>query len=217
VFFLDSISLLLCGIGVGWLIGQSLSPVVNTVITSIVVLVASIVGTLSGIKTVPERQTKGEIKKDNNNHWLKNFTTISPLPLAILVTGLVAGSCLGIYARTNEWLSPNPQQFAQKWNDIGLADKDIKRRLFDTLYPLTPLSDIPSKNEKQTQATPRHLAAALYGVSSDDCSLLQTKHGKELRARLKALNNKRINSALEKCNNDSCLESIKELVCSNTK
>ena len=58
VFFLDAVSLLLCGIGVGWLIGQSLSPVINTVVGSILALIASVVGSLAGIEIEPEKYTK---------------------------------------------------------------------------------------------------------------------------------------------------------------
>lgn len=75
--------LLIAGIGIGWLAGLSLSPVVATVLAAIMSAVGGAVAGLASAGYAPARQRV--------NAW----------PAAILVLGVAIGSPAGILARTH--------------------------------------------------------------------------------------------------------------------
>ena len=75
------------GLGVGWIMGLSLTPVVGTVLTSILGVVA---GVVSGISVFDDERTK----------------FIDAWPLALLVVGVAVGGTLGVLTRTNNYLGP---------------------------------------------------------------------------------------------------------------
>jgi hypothetical protein len=82
------------GCALGWLTGLSLSPVIQTVLTSVlgvtVALTSLVVGLPSEGAQPLERTLNGKIE-------------INVAPLAALLIGLALFSPLGIYARTHEW------------------------------------------------------------------------------------------------------------------
>ena len=55
----QSVGLILCGLGVGWLIGMSVSAVVGAVVGGIVATLLAIVGTLAGLD-LPNAEPKRE-------------------------------------------------------------------------------------------------------------------------------------------------------------
>jgi hypothetical protein len=126
-----SFCLLLSGIGVGWLVGLSVSPVIHIVITSVVAFVVSITSAVAGLKVNQDKDqpnTGGSSKK-------KFQVEVNPVPIMLMVVGIACGASLGVYGRTNGWLGTRPARFAEQWKDTGLDSKEISRRLFDTLYP----------------------------------------------------------------------------------
>lgn len=136
----DSLLLLIIGIGLGWLVGLSVSPVLYIILGSVIALVAGAVGALVGLHQ--DYGVKNESGSDNQSKLLnsrKKAISISPLPLAMLMLGIGIGACAGIYARTNDLFGPNPQRFAQKWSGTGLDEKSIQQRLFDQLYGINIL------------------------------------------------------------------------------
>jgi hypothetical protein len=124
------ICLFLSGVSVGWLIGLSVSPIIHVIIASLIALVVSITAALAGVN-IPKEDSAGEGEKSKP----KTRVEVNPVPLMFMVVGIVAGSSLGVYARTNGWLGPNPSSFVEKWKDTELTKKEISRRLFDELYP----------------------------------------------------------------------------------
>ena len=130
--FLNVVFLLATGVGVGWLIGLSVSPVLHIIVGSVIAVAAGAVGSLAGL----DAKSKGEPDRDQDVP-LDNRRNIQldPLPLALLVVGLAIGAPLGIYVRTNDLLGPKPERFAQKWSGTELNEDEIQKRLFDTLYP----------------------------------------------------------------------------------
>ena len=133
----DVLLLLISGLGIGWLIGLSVSPVLHIIVGSIIALVAAAVGSLIGLRRESEdsAQPPGSDMRSSVVPSPKNILPITPLPLTILVIGLVIGSSVGIYARTNGFFGPNPQRFARQWAGTGLDEKEIQKRLFNHLYP----------------------------------------------------------------------------------
>jgi hypothetical protein len=132
------ICLLISGVGIGWLIGLSVSPIIHIIITSLIALVVSVTGALAGIK-VDEKEDSADDGKSKR----KVQVEVNPLPLMFMIIGLVIGSSLGVYARTNGWLGPDPNGFVEKWKDTELTKQEISRRLFDDLYPVRAGSTNP--------------------------------------------------------------------------
>ena len=117
---INTVSLLFCGLSIGWLIGLSISPIIQTIIGSLLAIITSLL-TLSF--SIQEGQIKDKITD--------KFGTINVLPLALFLVGLSFSATVGIYARTNEWLGVNPESYKRKWE---MKDKDasgIIKNLYD--------------------------------------------------------------------------------------
>ena len=115
------LGLLIAGIGIGVLIGLSVSPAVGGVITAVIGVAAAIVTGLGSI----EGKTDSSITAAKVNPW----------PLATLVVGLVAGSFIGIIARNNHWLGSDASGEVTKWVALGIPAAAARDALFDAQYP----------------------------------------------------------------------------------
>lgn len=122
------VCILVTGIGVGCLVGLSVSPVVSIVITTVVGSAAAIVAALSGLED--RASETGAERQRRLARW-----RVNPLPLALLVTGLLAGSLVGILARNNHWFGSDVSSEIQKWTGLGIDTQDARNRLFETSYP----------------------------------------------------------------------------------
>jgi hypothetical protein len=78
-----ALALLVSGLGIGWLTGLSLTPVVGTVLTSILGIVG---GAVAGFTALDAERLKIH----------------SPWPVALLIVGIAVGGPLGILARTHD-------------------------------------------------------------------------------------------------------------------
>jgi len=58
-------------------------------------------------------------------------TKVNSWPLAVLVVGVLCGSCLGLFARTHDWFSPDPSKIIEQWTAAGLDRRVVVNRLFD--------------------------------------------------------------------------------------
>jgi hypothetical protein len=149
----QSCFLLISGIGIGWLIGLSVSPVIYVVITSVIALVVSIISALAGLKlNEPETQSSDESRKKRRLQ-----VEINPVPMTLTIVGLVIGASVGIYGRTNNWLGPRPSNFVERWKDTELSKKEISKRLFDELYPPKVEGVTPEQTSSQPNSGPSTL------------------------------------------------------------
>jgi hypothetical protein len=136
------VCLIITGIGIGWLIGLSVSPVVSIVITSIMGSVVALIAAMSGL------EKKGS--DDNAGQW-----QVNPIPLAMLMIGLFFGSIAGISARNASWLGSDISAEIARWSKAGLTEtgtgvteEDLLLRLYHSQYPTdtqtisTPLPDV---------------------------------------------------------------------------
>lgn len=123
------LSLLLTGLGIGWLVGLSVSPVVSIVITSVAGSAAAIIAAMSGLENQPKAESDSKAKKIH-------FSKISPVPIASLVVGIVAGSIVGIYVRSHNGLGNDPSlaKEVEQWTELGLNREEVTRRLFENKY-----------------------------------------------------------------------------------
>jgi hypothetical protein len=142
------VCLLVCGVGVGWLIGLSISPVIQYVITSLLAVIVSVASALAGIKVAEDKETaEGESPAKR-----KLRVEVTPFPLMMMVIGVAVGASFGVYGRTNGWLSPDVNRFVSKWENTGLDKKEISARLFDILYPPSELSARKESKDDREQS-----------------------------------------------------------------
>ena len=127
----NAICLLVSGLSVGWLMGLSVSPVIQTILTSLLTIVIGITSALAGISFVQTQDSNS----DGTPAKRRPRVIFDPLPIMGLALGIATGSALGVYARTNNWLGPKKNSFYEEWQDTGLAKEEITRRVFDSLYP----------------------------------------------------------------------------------
>src|SRR5437867_944623 len=116
-----AISALCCGASgmvLGWLFGLSRSPVLASAIPILLTVVTAIVSALAGL-----------VDRDPNPHGSEPFDqtaqqppastrsvrTVTAVPIAVLMIGIVPGSIIGIYARTNQWFGPDVAALAEQW------------------------------------------------------------------------------------------------------
>ena len=115
------LALLLAGLGIGWLAGLSVSPVISVVITSVVGATAAVVGALGGASNEKGQTTTSSFA-----------VKVSAWPLVWLVAGLVIGSSLGVIARTHNFLLLGQNPSLRIWSNYGLVPNEnaaIKRGL----------------------------------------------------------------------------------------
>ncbi len=104
----EILSLLLIGLGIGWLVGLSVSPVVSGVITSLLTVAG---GLVVATRAIARRQ---------------GSTLPEAWPAALLVLGIALGASGGSLARTNGLLGPlhrsaaDPQATASNPADRGV-------------------------------------------------------------------------------------------------
>jgi hypothetical protein len=91
----QALSILVIGIGIGWLAGLTVSPVVGGIITSLVGIGA---GVVTGLHAV--RSGKGENQSNSNGRH------IDARPAALLVLGIALSAPCGIVARTYHVFEP---------------------------------------------------------------------------------------------------------------
>ncbi|GAB4267534.1 MAG: hypothetical protein Kow0092_20920 [Deferrisomatales bacterium] len=89
------LSILVVGAGVGWLAGLSVSPVIATVL-------ASLLGVAGGI-VAGARGSAGDAPEATRGEGLSRFDA---RPAAVLVLGIALGAPLGIVARTHRVFEP---------------------------------------------------------------------------------------------------------------
>ena len=129
---LGVIALVVTGLGIGWLAGLSVSPVVSIVITSITGAAGAVVAALSGLKE--DAATTDETPKPKEPLRRR----IDPIPIGLLAAGLILGSIFGLLARNYHLLGSDLSAELTKWERAGLAKTEVARRLFELQYPYTP-------------------------------------------------------------------------------
>lgn len=184
-------SILITGLGIGWLVGLSVSPVISIVITSITGAAAAVITALSGL--------------EEKSKW-----SVSPVPLALLVVGLAIGSGIGVRTRNLDWLGRNLAAEAVMWEAAGLRlDKgEIIRRLFDTQYSASGGQGGSVSNSRNATTT------LLFDTAADECAGLRNRTGEKLLTELKTSTVVGFRKLPELITDVNILERvIKEVVC----
>jgi len=179
-------SLVWVGIGVGWLVGLSVTPVVSTVISAITAATATVVAAMSGFEGKPQ--------------W-----SVSPIPTALLVAGIVLGSTLGMKARNEDWWGQDMEREAQAWIQAGLPlEKEvIVQRLFESQYPSTGGASAP----------PAPRTTGLFGISTDECARMRGLSDNDLRREVRLLSDTRTSRLADIVSSPEELKEIVEVLC----
>jgi hypothetical protein len=206
------IYLLVTGLGLGWIVGLSVSPVVHILLGSILALVVSLASAISGLSKPDEikelnipTETTSIIQKASHIH-------LDPRPIAFFIIGIAIGSAIGIYARTNDWLSASPEVIIKRWEGKGLDETEIRKRLFDEIYPLKNIANANDNTSSESRS-----GGVLFAITTKTCDELRGKHGDDLRSELEILNDKRINAFLNISSDSVSLEALKELLCEENR
>jgi hypothetical protein len=140
---LAPLSLFVSGLCVGWLIGLSISPVLQTVLTSVLALVTGAVSILAGLSVADG---------DSGDKPRRRRVKVTPVPVAMLVLGIAIGAPFGIHARTNLWFGPNAKAASEL---TGIPEKEINKRAYEQLYPPTTGADEASTGETGGTVNPK--------------------------------------------------------------
>jgi hypothetical protein len=135
---LTGTSILIGGLGLGWIMGLSVSPVVQTVIAALIAFAVAVATALVGIRSAPQSPPNNPI--------------ITPAPFGLLMVGIAIGCTLGVWIRTHDSLGPNLTDRVAQWKSTSYADSLIARRIFNRTYPplasdgSVPKGDEPTKS-----------------------------------------------------------------------
>jgi hypothetical protein len=240
------ICLILCGLTVGWLIGLSISPILSIVVASILTLVVAAVSAIAGLDVVgPEAKAKAVGQEKNGETTPSNLDSPSPVartrnwdsrsvsivPLALFLVGIVLGASLGTYARSHDWLGADPQSVIRKWRVTKLSDDEIAKRLFDQLYPPGNRSGNEgndNKNGEEGQKSkgngsggPNALAGRLTGglfasEPAEECKELRSAPDDAVARLMQASKNEHVRRFAKRCNDVACLRAaVEELLCTD--
>lgn len=144
---IKGLCILVTGLGIGCLVGLSISPVVSIVITSVTGSAAAIIAAMSGLE---DKSETGNTQSNRNLRW-----NVNPAPLTALVVGLVIGSGYGIYVRNQDLLGGSDLSAELKqWTDAGLDQEEVARRLFENRYSYRGWlgNDLSAEVQKWTNA-----------------------------------------------------------------
>ena len=139
----------LIGLPFGWVVGLSVSPVLQTVITSLVAVVASGVAILSRISSADKAESAGSNKNSASAEKKpSSLKEVDPLPIAILMVAFAIGSTSGVYYRANDMFGTDPKVIVERWENVGLDGKEVAQAVFKAMYP-----SVNSKNDKSGDNT----------------------------------------------------------------
>ncbi len=203
---INGLSLFIIGFGIGWLMGLSVTPVVSNILTALVATVMAMMGILSGLEG--QRGEPGETGQVSN---LSSRWAVNPVPVAILILGILAGSSVGILARTHNWLggSGDISKEVKTWTDQGLKQPDVARWLFDVKYPkdgTTSAGTTPASSSKGDSAS----STVLFNESQDECEYLLKLPSKDLPTDIKGTSFEKLSTLIEE---PEKLQKVLEVVC----
>lgn len=203
---IKGLSLSIIGFGIGWLMGLSVTPVVSNILTALVATVMAMMGILSGLEG--QRGEPGETGQVPN---LSSRWAVNPVPVAILILGILAGSSVGILARTHNWLgwSEDISKEVKIWTDQGLEQSDVAKWLFDAKYK----DGSTTKNgDTQIVSNPSKPGApgVLFSASQKECESLLKLPSKDLPTYINGTSFKELSTLIEDAEK---LQKVLEVIC----
>ena len=107
------VALILCGASIGWMIGLSVTPVIQGILTTVFSFIIVVLGLIAGVEPTDKFRV---------GNYIKN---INLLPVGIFFLFLSIGAAVGIYTRTNDYLGVNPDRYFKKWEKYGVQKDSV--------------------------------------------------------------------------------------------
>ena len=120
----DFVGLLIVGLGVGWLLGMSATPVVSIVITSLTATAAAVLAVMSGLEGTTFQENTGP-----NSDSSRARKHIYLAPIVALVVGIVVGASVGLTSRSYAWFGTDLDAEISKWTRHGRNNKKSRTTL----------------------------------------------------------------------------------------
>lgn len=203
--FTDLIGLSIVGVGVGWLVGMSVSPVVSIVITSVTATAAAIIAVLSGLE-----DTRSLESEDLHNNLKYVPKRVRVGPLVALVIGIVLGAAVGLSSRSASVFGSDLDAEISKWTKYGRTQKDVANILFAAAYPLSGSDAAPNRGWAGDPP------GVLFGSSSDlasACIGLTGLEGAELRKFAKGSTLEGVRRIAGAVEDPAALKAVLEVIC----
>lgn len=206
-WFGQVVALFLCGISLGWLMGMSTSPVLQTVLATLLAVVAtlltatlglpkssddkkaSLIDTLTGLfSTVFRPDASGKPvtapaqKPQTEPLPARPVRPYNAMPLGWFLFCLAAGAAGGVFTRTNELLGTIPSVIGWRLGVRGSDSTLVVRQLLADQYGL-PVSGTAKNPTNQPEATKvpalatRFSPAALFSDTSDQVDFCTSVKG----------------------------------------
>jgi hypothetical protein len=190
----EAVFLLVSGFGVGWLIGLSVSPVVQSLLTALLGILTAVIAGLSGLALEKSKNGKDEVSVSKT----PRLPAVTAVPFGLVMLGIIGGAATGVFFRTNDILGFQPGIFLQRWNMIPSEDKQrIAQKLIDT------------KGLTNTNGG----GSVLYSGNADRCTELKGISGQELKQVLSTIPDKNVRRALALCQNENDLIILRTAIC----
>ena len=124
------------GLGIGWLLGMAVSPVIANVIAIVIGAAATLVAIMGGWRGKEEGT-------DVPPPLVGQLRSINTWPFALLMVGIIFGSILGLQARSEARFGSSLSYEVKTWTDQGIPKEEVVRRLFEREHPYTPYMEPP--------------------------------------------------------------------------
>jgi hypothetical protein len=190
----EILSLLIAGAGIGWMVGLSVSHNSQTIITTFLGIIATLIAALSGLRVSPGVAHKPE----DQTTLFGKIRRATAVPLGLVVFGMVVGTSLGVLCRENNLLGFQPALFYARFSSLPPGER---QEMLKTIFE--------DKAAFKNVLNGGHL----YAVSLNDCDAIRLKTGSELLAGLQLLNDPNVNRALTICKSDNDYLIVKTLIC----
>jgi hypothetical protein len=192
----EILSLLIAGAGIGWMVGLSVSHNSQTIITTFLGIIATLIAGLSGL-----RVSSGGAQKPEDQTTLfgkSKIRRVTAVPLGLVVFGMVVGTSLGVLCRENNLLGFQPGLFYARFSSLPSGEQQgLLKKIFEEKGDLKKIID----------------GGHLDAVSVNDCAMIRLKTGGDLLAGLRLINDPNVNRALTLCKSNNDYLIVKTLLC----
>lgn len=175
---LNVCALFVSGLSIGWMMGMSVSPVVQTTLNTLLTMLVGILSLVAGTQSLVA------VDADKaHQQWLLYLRKANLLPVGAFLFALSGGSAGGIFTRMNDLLGPSPAVVAWRWGASGTDSLKIAKILLATTYGTS--ETIPSSTDGSVRRD--RGVAVLYSrikATSGFCERTKYKNGGELKTYL---------------------------------
>jgi hypothetical protein len=160
----NGLGMILSGIGLGWIIGMSTSPVIRDVILSFVAVFTTILGLIGGFSTNNSvskegfsfQNATGELTSDGENKSETNVIISKPkmsmldylqnvnlLPIGLFMIFLATGAAAGLFTKNNHFFATDYKWLASRFEiDNETFNKDYKKFLFESQIGMVAIDSL---------------------------------------------------------------------------